>query len=223
MIRHRVTHYDTLGVDRDASEEDIRAAFRRLTREHHPDRFTGDERAQAETHFQTITEAFNVLARPEAREKYDHELSVFGGSGDAVKHDPKELAKRLAARGAELLKTGNTHEATDHLKLAIDHDDTNSRAHYYYGFALSRLKGKEREGLRHLERAVALEPSNATYKAEAAVTALAVGIASRAERLANEALALDPSNKKAIAVLESSQAPAENNAGGLLGRLKRKG
>jgi curved DNA-binding protein CbpA len=223
MMRHRVTLYDTLGVEPDATEDDIRAAFRGLTREHHPDRFSGEERDRAEAHFQTITEAFNMLSRPEAREKYDRELAVLKPMGGGTGLDPKELAKRLAAKGAEEIKAGRMQKAADHLKLAIDHDDENSRAHYFYGYTLSRMRGKEREGLRHLERAAALEPNNGAYKAEAAVVSVSVGMTSRALRLANDALALDPTNKKALAVLESSQDSDEEKAQGLLGRLKRKG
>ena len=70
-MRKQVTLYDTLGVERDASDKDIRKAFRRLALKHHPDRFAGDERGVAEEHFQGITEAFNVLSHPESREKYD--------------------------------------------------------------------------------------------------------------------------------------------------------
>ena len=55
--------YDILGVERDATEAQIRKAFRKLTFEHHPDRFSGDARAKAEERFQEITEAFNVLSR----------------------------------------------------------------------------------------------------------------------------------------------------------------
>ena len=78
--------YDILGVERDATEAHIRKAFRKLTFEHHPDRFSGDARAKAEARFQEITEAFNVLSRPESREKYDADLAqvdaVEGRVGD---------------------------------------------------------------------------------------------------------------------------------------------
>ena len=67
--------YDILGVGPDSTEVQIRAAFRKLTFKHHPDRFSGDEREKAEQHFQEITEAFNVLSRPDSREKYDDELA----------------------------------------------------------------------------------------------------------------------------------------------------
>lgn len=223
-MRHQVTHYDTLGVKTDASEPEIRAAFRELTRKYHPDRFSGAEREPAEERFQAITEAFNVLSRPESREAYDKGLSMTIGSTSGSKGtDPKELARRLAAKGAEELRAGNLREAIEHLRMATDHDDGNSRAHYFYGLALGRTRGRERDGLRHLEQAATLEPNNAVFKAEAAVLCLAVGMTSRASRFAQEAIALDPTSKKASAVLSKIEG-ADSNAGqGLLGRLRRKG
>jgi curved DNA-binding protein CbpA len=222
-MAHQITLYDTLGIERDASEADIRSAFRQLSRTSHPDIFSGDERARAEERFQSITEAFNVLSRPESREKYDRELAVHGSSEPEKMHDPKEIAKRLAAKGVEAYRGGSLHEAIEHLQLAIDHDDSSDRAHYYMGFVMSRLKGREREALRHLERAVALDPHNAVYMAQAAAAALAVGMQSRAERLAQDALALDPTSDKAQLVLAKLQTDEGPKKDGLFGRLKRKG
>ena len=223
-MRHQVTHYDTLGVKPDATEHEIRAAFRELTRKYHPDRFSGDERDKAEERFQAITEAFNVLNRPASRETYDKGLSMAIGSTSTSKGtDPTELARRLAAKGAEELRAGRVREAIDHLRMATDHDDQNSRAHYFYGLALGRVRGRERDGLRHLERAATLEPNNAVFKAEAAVLCLSVGMTSRATRLAQEAMELDPTSKKASAVLEKLESAESNGSQGLLGRLRRKG
>jgi DnaJ-class molecular chaperone len=62
-------YYQTLGVKRDASEKEIRTAFRKLARQHHPDVNKGD--AQAETRFKEINEAHEVLSDPEKRKMYD--------------------------------------------------------------------------------------------------------------------------------------------------------
>lgn len=62
-------YYETLGVDRGASEKDIRAAYRRLARQHHPDVNRGD--ASAEAKFKEINEAYQVLSNAENRKKYD--------------------------------------------------------------------------------------------------------------------------------------------------------
>jgi curved DNA-binding protein len=61
-------YYETLGVPRDASEEDIRSAYRRLAREYHPD---VNKEPGAEDRFKEISEAYEVLRDPEKRERYD--------------------------------------------------------------------------------------------------------------------------------------------------------
>jgi curved DNA-binding protein len=62
-------YYQTLGVPRTASQAEIKKAFRRLAREHHPDTRPGD--AAAEQRFKQINEANAVLSDPEKRKKYD--------------------------------------------------------------------------------------------------------------------------------------------------------
>ena len=63
------SYYDTLGVSRDASEKDVRSAYRRLARKYHPDVNRGDK--GAESRFKEINEAYQVLADAENRKKYD--------------------------------------------------------------------------------------------------------------------------------------------------------
>jgi DnaJ-class molecular chaperone len=62
-------YYATLGVPRTASQAEIRKAFRRLAREHHPDVNKGD--AGAEQRFKEVSEANEVLSDPEKRKAYD--------------------------------------------------------------------------------------------------------------------------------------------------------
>jgi DnaJ-class molecular chaperone len=62
-------YYQTLGVARGASQADIKKAFRKLAREHHPDKKPGD--TSAERRFKQINEAHAVLSDPEKRKKYD--------------------------------------------------------------------------------------------------------------------------------------------------------
>jgi DnaJ-class molecular chaperone len=62
-------YYATLGVSRDASAADIRKAYRRLARKHHPDVNKGD--AEAEKRFKEISEAHEVLSDPRKRTAYD--------------------------------------------------------------------------------------------------------------------------------------------------------
>jgi curved DNA-binding protein CbpA len=218
-MRKHVTLYDTLGLERDASDQDIRKAFRRLALKYHPDRFDDNQRLEAEERFQGITEAFNVLSHPESREKYDKDISQ--GTADKTM-DAKEIARRLAAKGSQLMREGKMAEAVENLKGAIDHDDDNARAHYFYGQVIGRIAGKERDALRHVEKAISLEPGNATMLAEAASLSLAAGMKTRAVRHAQDALSLDPTNAKASAVISQAEGGDKGKGGGLFGRIKGK-
>ena len=62
-------YYKTLGVKREATEQDIKQAYRRLARKHHPDVNPGDKGAEAK--FKEINEAYEVLSDKEKRQKYD--------------------------------------------------------------------------------------------------------------------------------------------------------
>ena len=62
-------YYETLGIGRDASADEVKTAFRGLARKHHPDVNPGDP--SAEGRFQAINEAYEVLRDPETRRKYD--------------------------------------------------------------------------------------------------------------------------------------------------------
>ena len=62
-------YYKALGVPREASQEDVRKAFRKLAREYHPD--VAKDKKKAEEKFKEINEAYEVLGDPAKRKKYD--------------------------------------------------------------------------------------------------------------------------------------------------------
>ncbi|HMP50703.1 MAG TPA: DnaJ domain-containing protein, partial [Candidatus Melainabacteria bacterium] len=62
-------YYQTLGVNRTATQKDIKSAYRSLARKYHPDANQGDK--ASEEKFKEITEAYEVLKDEEKRKKYD--------------------------------------------------------------------------------------------------------------------------------------------------------
>jgi len=83
-------HYETLGVSREATAAEIKAAFRKLARKHHPDKNPGDDGATER--YQRVQRAYDVLSDEESRASYDQ-------TGSDQKATPLDLrARNVMAR-----------------------------------------------------------------------------------------------------------------------------
>src|SRR3954452_16155793 len=78
-------YYETLGVPKTASEDEIRSAFRKLARKYHPD--VAKDKKVAEERFKEINEAYEVLSDPAKRKKYD-ELGANWKAGSDFRPPP---------------------------------------------------------------------------------------------------------------------------------------
>jgi len=81
--------YDVLGVSRNASEGEIKRAFRKLARQYHPDRNQGD--AGAEAKFKEVQAAYDAIGTAEARREFDQQeqmRTMFGGMGGRGRGGP---------------------------------------------------------------------------------------------------------------------------------------
>ncbi|MDD5613810.1 MAG: DnaJ domain-containing protein, partial [Candidatus Omnitrophica bacterium] len=70
-------YYEILGVSKSASKEEIKQAYRKLAMQYHPDRVSGDKKADAEERFKEISEAYAVLSDDEKKSQYD----IYGHAG----------------------------------------------------------------------------------------------------------------------------------------------
>ncbi|GLZ33207.1 chaperone protein DnaJ [Lentzea sp. NBRC 105346] len=98
--------YRELGVSSDASQDEIKKAYRKLARELHPDANPGD--AKAEARFKAVSEAHGVLSDPAKRKQYDEARRLFAGGGfpggfgaGAGGFDVNDLFGRAASQGAQ--------------------------------------------------------------------------------------------------------------------------
>jgi molecular chaperone DnaJ len=102
-------YYEVLGVDRKASEEEIKKSYRKLAVKFHPDKNPGD--AQAEEKFKEIGEAYDVLMDADKRAAYDrYGHAAFSGAGGGARggggfgggfHDPFDIFREVFGMGSE--------------------------------------------------------------------------------------------------------------------------
>ncbi len=81
--------YSVLQVSRQASEGEIKSAYRKMAKKYHPDAHPGDQKCEAR--FKEITEAYTILSDAKKRRKYDEELS--GQSQKEPYQKPKEKSR----------------------------------------------------------------------------------------------------------------------------------
>jgi len=211
-------YYEILGVSRDSTEEAIRARFRALAREAHPDRFTDAARkAEAEARFQILTEAVNVLTNAQRRKAHDFDLDK--GSG-ANAFDPAAVAKVYLAKGVKAYREGDLDGAFQQFDLSVRHWGKDPKALHYLALVCSRIPGKARRGVEAVEAALKLDPENGAVHREASRLYLQVGLRTKAERHLQEALSRIPDDGDLQKLASELRPPSENKGflGGLFGR-----
>ena len=153
--------YKVLGVSRDASDDEIKRAYRQLAKKYHPDRNPGD--AEAARKMQEINAAYEQIKNPEKAYQQSRTQGSYGGYG----YDPFGGYQRSAGSSADryqqgaiqYIRMGRFQEALNVLSNCTQRD-----ARWYYLSALANDGlGNQVTALEHIRRAVSMEPDNELY------------------------------------------------------------
>ena len=207
----KVNYYEVLGVERSATEQQIRDRFRQLARENHPDRYRGPDKAGVERKFQTLTEAVNVLTNVEKRRQHDSELAT-GREGATI--DFAQIAKAYLATGVKAYKEADWPKAYENFDLATKHNAQDAKAWHYLSLAARRIPAYTRQAVQAIENAVQREPMNPLYLKEAGLLSKKAGLSAKAERYLEEALKWDSSNVEVQTALAELRESKEAGKGG---------
>lgn len=183
-----VDFYEVLGLSKSATAAEVRAAYVRLAKERHPDRFRDPmEKGRAETFFKDLTTAFNTLFNPGTRAEYDREHERPKPTNPAeIARDAHERALALSREG------GSLEEALTLLRSAVHHQPDEGHYHAALGNFLAKHTTASREAVNSLERAVQLEPQNAAFHADLALLFHKQGLTLRAHKAIEAAQRLAP-------------------------------
>ena len=145
--------YKILGVSPDASDEEIKKAYRRLAKKYHPDRNPGDEEAAKK--MQEVNAAYEQIKNPE-KAQAGPGYGGYGGYGNYGGYDSNNQYLMAAYR---YIRFGRYQEAINALE-----SDPNRTARWYYFSAVAHAGlGNQVTALEHIRKAVSMEPDNMEY------------------------------------------------------------
>src|SRR5688572_17479377 len=171
--------YELLGIPRTASNAEVRQAYARLAREHHPDRFTDPaEKARAHELLRDVTAAFNALSNEKNRREYDLE------SQKPKVAVPEAIARQAYAAGVARLKARDFHEAVQQFRVAVRHMPEEPRFYAALASALANNPRWVRDAIEAIESAIRLAPKEPGYHLQLARFLDGQGLKLRARKAA---------------------------------------
>jgi curved DNA-binding protein CbpA len=211
-------YYEILRVDRAATADAIKNSYHALARRYHPDRFHqsgATVQTLVESAFARIARAYEVLHDASARAAYDDRLKTPGvKASEHVSASPASKVKlretgnenRAEAsyqKGLSALKENQPQHAVRLFAEAASLEPRRARYRAEYGRALINDPQTRRIAEIELQAAIAIEPTNVSYRMALAELYKALGLRRRAEGELQRALITDPKNDAARKLLAS--------------------
>jgi len=211
-------YFKVLGVAQGASVEEVRKAYRHLSRDNHPDKFTDrEEKRKAEGTFADMTEAFNVLTNAERRKAWEEEVRLSASGESSAEREAKGYYKA----GLVKLNEGRAAEAVKLFKAALHLDSGPSMYHAGMAKALEKTQAYG-EAARSWDEAIKKEPYNAKHYRAAGACLEKAGMAIRARRMYEASLKWEPNDKSALEALARLGAGDKGEKKGFLSSMFKK-
>jgi curved DNA-binding protein CbpA len=199
-------HYEVLGVDRSASENEIKKAYFGLAKLYHPDRHfepqMSDMKEKLEALFNRLHEAYETLSSPAARNKYNVDLASGSATHRPAKRagakdpDDKAAATVRFNEGMKQFNAGNFWGADEAFQVALRLDPDNPEYVYRRGLALSRMPRRGHEAEEYFVKAARMAPKKMEYALELGNFYLRTEQKAQALSVFQDAQKLDPNSEK---------------------------
>jgi len=212
-------YYGILKVDRSATSEEIRNAYLKLAKEHHPDKVASErDPASTSEEFALIVEAYKVLMDRQKRRQYDLSLLAPSTARSPEAEAGRAQAESSFKHGVSALESGEFARAELYFRAAVDRNPEVAKYKSYLGVAIAGQGKRFKMAEARCKEAIQMEIYNSEHYVNLGIVYLDKGEEEKARVEFQHALEWNPHNQRATKELES----LDSQKKGILDRLLKK-